>query len=221
MHDKQNKENIPVLTMLQQLRDGILDPKQIAKDTRRQLVEVLYSEDYTIYQVAQIFNCSEKTIQRDLADIRKQNAIVPSASFASEMVGELVSKARQHCSVLGRISKSSNSTPQEKTISSVAGWKIIKELVERLQSLGYLPSRPTEIVGDIFHHSVESDEMTPEEMRRMLASIEDIGKDNDILDEEVITKIESLKVRIAQTEIAQEIGHLEIETDKNKENKDE
>jgi|TARA_B100001971_G_scaffold171231_1_gene163501 hypothetical protein len=219
MQDKQNKENIPVLAMLQQLRDGALDPKQIDKDTRRQLVEVLYSEDYTIYQVAQIFNCSEKTIQRDLADIRKQNALVPSANFASEMIGELVSKARQHCSALGRISKSSNSTPQERILSSVSGWKIFKELVERLQSLGYLPSRPTEIVGDIFHHSENSAEETPEEMRRMLASIEELGKETNILDEEVIVKIESLKVRIAQTEIAQEIRHLEIETDKNMEEK--
>jgi hypothetical protein len=82
-----------------------------------------------------------------------------------------------------------------------------------------LPSRPTEIVGDIFHHSENSAEETPEEMRRMLASIEELGKETNILDEEVIAKIESLKVRIAQTEIVQEIRHLEIETDKNMEDK--
>ena len=136
------------------------------------------------------------------------------------MIGELVSKARQHCSALGRISKSSNSTPQEKILSSVSGWKIFKELVERLQSLGYLPSRPTEIVSDVFYHSENNAEKTPEEMRRMLASIEELGKENGILDEEVITKIESLKARIAQTEIVQEIKHLENETE-NKEDKDE
>ncbi len=53
----------------------------------------------------------------------------------------------------------------------------------------------------------------------MLASIEELGKETNILDEEVIAKIESLKVRIAQTEIVQEIRHLEIETDKNMEEK--
>ena len=93
MRDKQKKENIPVLALLQQLKDGALDPKLIDKDTRRQLVAVLYSEYYTIYQVAQIFDCSEKTIQRDLAHIRKQNALTPSIEFAREMIGELVSKA--------------------------------------------------------------------------------------------------------------------------------
>jgi hypothetical protein len=220
MSDKQNKENIPVLALLQQLKDGALDPKLIDKDTRRQLVAVLYSEYYTIYQVAQIFNCSEKTIQRDLVDIRKQNALTPSIEFAREMIGELVSKARQHCSSLGRLSKNANSSAPERILAEVSGWKIFKELVERLQSLGYLPSRPTEIVSDVFHHSENSDEKTPEEMRRMLASIEELGKENGILDEEVISKIESLKVRIEQTEIVQEIKHLENETE-NKEDKDE
>ncbi len=96
---------------------------------------------------------------------------------------------------MGRLSKTANSSAPERILAEVSGWKIFKELVERLQSLGYLPSRPTEIVSDVFHHSENSDEKTPEEMRRMLASIEELGKENGILDKEVISKIESLKVR--------------------------
>lgn len=211
--------DLPVLSLLQQVKDGSIDPKSINKDERKRLVEVLYSEDYTMYQIAQIFKCSEKTIQRDVAEIRRQNALSPSVEFAKETIGEMLKRARQHCSSLARLGKAGNVTTQEKIVAEVSAWKVFKELVEKLQSLGYLPSRPTEIVSDVFHHSEK--ETGPEEMRQMIATIEQSGKEAGILDEEVKEKIKKLKTRIDQSEIALEIGQLEEKANKIEEQKDE
>jgi len=210
--------NTPGLSLLQQLKEGIIDTKSIDKDTRRQLVEVLHSENYTLYQIAQFFKCSEKTIQRDFVEIRKLNALFPSAEFARELCGEMVTRARQHCASLGRLSKNTDASIQDKIVADVSSWKVFKELIEKLQSLGYLPSRPTEIVSDVFHHSDK--ENTPQEMRQMIDAIEKSGREAGILDEDVKAKIKILKTRISQTEIDLEIKQLKETTNTNKEEHD-
>lgn len=207
--------NMPILSLLQQLKEGLVEPKSIDKDTRRQLAEVLYSESYTIYQIAQVFKCSEKTIQRDLNDIRRKNALTPSVDFAKEIIGEMLSRARQHCSSLARLSKNPNASTQEKILAEISGWKVFKDLIERFQSLGYLPLKPQQVSGDIYHHMLnEEGGESLDEVKKMLTEIESVAKEAGTYTPELNEDLKLLSGRIEKSEVATEVKKLKKEQEK-------
>ena len=115
-----------------------------------------------------------------------------------------------------RLARNKDSSVSEKIQSESAAWKILKELIEKLQSLGYLPSQPKEIIGTFYNRSDADDNNSPQAMLRKLLSIEKTAKDADILDGEVISRIELIKARIEQSEISAEIKQLEAETKESK-----
>jgi hypothetical protein len=147
--------------------------------------------------------------------------MVPNIEFAKQFIGELFNKAMNHHGFLVRLARAKDTASAEKIQAEFAGWKVLKELVEKLQTLGYLPSRPTEIVGTFYHQSNDNDDNSPETMRKMLLGIEEAARDMGLLDSNVSAKIEILKTRIAQSEITEEIKQLEHKTLQVKEKDDE
>lgn len=213
---KTNDNENSAMQLLQEIHSHITDPKLLDKQSRQQCVEMLITEGYTHFQIAQLLKCSEKTIGRDLREIRKRNELSPNVEFAKQLIGELYHKGLSHHNYLVRLARNKDSSVSEKIQSESAAWKILKELIEKLQSLGYLPSQPKEIIGTFYNHSDADDNNSPQAMRRKLLSIEKTAKDADILDGEVISRIELIKARIEQSEISAEIKQLEAETKESK-----
>ena len=205
------------LQMLREINSGLTDPKLLDKQGRQQCTELIVAEGYTRFQIAQLLKCSEKTVSRDLKDIRARNEMVPNIEFAKQFVGEMFQKGMNHHNYLMRLARMKEASISKKMQSELAAWKVLKELIEILQSLGYLPSRPAEVVGTFYHQSNDGEDNSPETMRKMLVNIEDAAKDAGLLDGDVVTKINVLKARIAQSEIAVEIKQLEDKTLKDKE----
>ena len=197
------------------------DPETIDKPNRQQCIELLISEGYTYPQIVQVLKCSEKTIYRDLKEIRKRNELSPNVEFAKQFIGEMFNKALNHQSYLMRLARTKDASISEKALSESAAWKVLKELIEKLQSLGYLPNKPTEVVGNFYHHSAINDECTPVEMKKMLLELEEAGKDAGVLDDGVKAKIKILQTRVEQIEIVQDIKQLEDQTLKKNEEQDE
>ena len=205
----------PILSLIQQIKDGTLNPRTLTKELRQRCIELLTSEGYTEAQIAQILMRSEKTISRDLVDIRAQNAITPDINLAKQIVGDMFKKAMVHHKHLMRLARSPDSTNGEKSQSEFLAWRVLKEVVEKMQTLGYLPLKPQEIVEDIFHHVTNGDgEEGITEAKNMIGEIERAAKESGTLDSETEEKIKDLKIKIEQAEINQEIKKL-----KNKENK--
>jgi len=125
--------------ILQEINAGQLDPKLLDPEGRKRCIEVLMSEGYTISHMAQILKRNEKTIRRDLKEIRARCSLLPSKKFSREFIGRLVLNALNHSGYLMRVGRSKDALPGEKTQAEFAAWKIIKELTEVLQRLGYLP----------------------------------------------------------------------------------
>ncbi len=84
-----NSENpeVPILTMIQQIKDGQLDPKTLNKELRQQCVEILLGEAYSAPSIAQILKRSDKTIRRDIDEIRERNALEPDVNFLKRIAG--------------------------------------------------------------------------------------------------------------------------------------
>ena len=206
---QQNDNDNSAIQLLQDIKAGIINPKFLEKASRQSCVELLVlSEGYTIPQIAQVLECSEKTIGRDLKDINSRHALSPDIDFAKQLIGQAFNKAMNHHSYLMRLARSKEASVSEKMQSEFAAWKVLKELIEKFQTLGYLPMKPTEVIGNFYHHS-EDTEASPEDMRKTLLGLEQAAKEAGVFDEEVMKRVEALKDRISQSEIAKEIKQLE------------
>src|SRR3989338_3720199 len=122
-------QDVPLLSLIQKIKDGSIDPRSITKDQRLQCVSILCSEGYNESSIAQVLNRSEKTIRRDLSDIRSQNALSPDQNLARELVGEMVQKARAHQSRLLRIASNKENKAFERIQAEYAAWRIERELI--------------------------------------------------------------------------------------------
>ena len=164
---------------------------------------------------------SEKTISRDLADIRALNAITPDVNLAKQIIGDMYQKAMVHHKHLMRLARSLDATIGEKSQAEFFAWRVLKEFVEKMQTVGYLPQKPQEIVGEIFHHVSDGDgERDIADAKNMLNEIEHAAQEAGTLDSETEEKIKALKRKIELAEINQEVNKLTKKDDKPKDEKE-
>jgi len=201
-------EELLILTGLQRIKDGLLDPKTLSKEGRQPYVEVLFSEEYTEMQIAEILKVSEKTIQRDIKDIRDRNSLSPDVAQAKQIIGDFFKKALLHHSRLVRLSREQDISNDNKIQAEFFAWRILKEMVTVMQSLGYLPLKPQEIVSDIYHHQEGGDSRTYEQLKQDLKDIERVSRDTGTLDPKIENGIKLLQQRIEKAEIAENIADL-------------
>ncbi|MEI6092919.1 MAG: ECF-type sigma factor [bacterium] len=150
--EKKQFDDEPILSLIQGVKDGRVDPSTIDKDIRIKCVEVLWLEGYKISEMAQVLKCSDKTIKRDLNEIREINAISPDVNLAKTIIGEYLLKARNSHSYLSRLARSKEGSINEKAQAEYYAHMVASDSISKLQSLGYLPNAARAVVGDIFHH---------------------------------------------------------------------
>ncbi len=215
---KQNNEEASVLKLLQQIKDKTLSPKNISRDMRPFMIGYLILDGWSHPQVAQLFECSEKTIQRDLRDFETLNQVSPSPEFIRKKVGYFLAASENQIAALLRIARSPNASNPEKIAAEVSAWKIRVDTMSKLQSVGYIPIQAHQVNADIVHHLSDAQEQTPEQLRLALDDIERDGKEAGVLDSVAEKQIKAIRVKIQRFELSQEIVELKNET-KTKEEK--
>jgi len=204
MQPNDTEKEQPILGLIQQLKDGRLDPETIDKDLRQQCVEVFLGEGMTVSSIAQIFEKCEKTIRRDIEEIRERNALTPDINLAKKTIGEMVMYARMHRDHLMRLARVKDASVAERSQAEYLAARVGLELISKMQSLGYLPSKPTAIVGDVFHHFNGSDMAgLLDEISKQVIEVEKIASETGVIPKEIegdltevkgfIKKAESLK----------------------------
>lgn len=141
------QDNISVHRTIQQIREGRFDPKTLSKINRQACVEVLFLEGYQEASLAYLFKVVDRTIRRDKEDIRRKNALENNPERVKELIGELLQKARNHHASLKRLSSTQGASVSERAQAEFASWRVEKEVIEKLQSLGYLPSKDAKIIS--------------------------------------------------------------------------
>lgn len=207
--------------LLQEINSGLTDPALLDKPSRQQCIELLIAEGYTHAQIAQLLKCSEKTVSRDIKETRARNELTPSVPFAKQFIGDMFKKAMNHHSYLMRLARTKDVPAGDKIQAEAAAWKVIKEVVEKLQSLGYLPCRPQEVVGDIFHHLDDRGEQTLSEIKKMIAELEAVSSEDGAGNEALFAEINGLKKRLTKAEIATEVTKLAEKQKEESQNKED
>lgn len=139
----------PVVTLIQHLKDGSVHPSTLTKEQRLSCVEVMYVEGYSLSQIAQVVERSEKTIKRDLAEIHARNALNPSLELARQMIGKILLRSEAHQARLMRLARGSEGSVSERAQAEYMAWQVQKDTAVLTQSLGYLPQRPQQVIGEL------------------------------------------------------------------------
>jgi hypothetical protein len=218
--DMNDQKESPHLLILQQIKDGTLDPKTLSTDLRKEFVEIMRDEGYTTSQMARSFEVTDRQIRRDVDWVKKKNSVEPSIEFAKEFVGDMIKKALVHHDYFVRLSNGDISAA-DKIQARASAWRIIEGLAEKLQTLGFLPMKPTTIVGDVYHHNKGGDSRTYEQLRQDIQEIERVAKETGTLDPKTEEGIKLLQQRVEKAEIVEEIADLNKSKDGDQNNKEE
>ncbi len=119
-----------VVDILKRIREGLLDPKQISISDRRVCVAYLRLEGCIQEEIAQIFKVHRQTIIRDEKANRLEAAKLVDEIDVKSTAGNLIVWAVHLAAMALR----------EKDYG--LAWKIQRDLISDLQSLGFLPRSP-------------------------------------------------------------------------------
>ena len=210
----------PVSFYIQEIHNGNIKASSLPPEIIEQIVEVLYAEGSSTTQIAQLLDRTDRTVRRYLEEIRKKNALTPNLEQAKQFVGELVQKARISHAYLMRLARSKDGSIAEKAQAEFDAWRIIKEMIEKLQDLMYLPKKSSTLTADIYHHHEEGGETkTYAQLKEDLREIEKVAKEAGTLDPKLKENIKLLQERIEKSEISEKI--VDLKKDKNNEDKKE
>jgi len=198
-----NTSDAPAVTLIQRLKDGSVHPSTLTKEQRLACVEIMYGEGYSFSQIAQLVERSEKTIKRDLADIAAKNALNPSAELARQIVGRIMLRSEAHKSRLMRLARGSEGSVGERVQAEYLAWQVEKDTTVLLQTLGYLPQRPQQVIGDVIHHvSGEEGELSFDQMAQRLQELESVTKAAGTFTPELAQQITALTLKLEHAKLA-------------------
>lgn len=222
-NEKFREEEISTNVLLQKIKSGEKDPRTLKTGDRQICVDALIlQEGFKHAQAAQLLRCSERTISRDVDAINKHNSIRPSFEFSEKLVGKMQVRSEIHVSHLMRLARSNEGSVAERAQAEFLAWRVLKESMDKLQTLGYLPVVAQHIKGEFFYHNEEgSGEKDISELKKAVDAIEATAKETGTFDAETEEQIRQLKSKIEKMEIESEIDKLDKDQDKKQEDQNE
>ncbi|MFA7254678.1 MAG: sigma factor-like helix-turn-helix DNA-binding protein [Candidatus Omnitrophota bacterium] len=185
-------DDIPILTIIQKIKDKQLDPKLLSMEECVQCAEALMLEGYSEAQIAQVLSCSQRSVKRYLERIREKNSLKPDVGLALKLIGAMSTSAEIHRAYLMRLARRTDGSISEKLQAEFMAWTVIKQKTELLQSLGYLPMQAKQVIGDFFHHA-EGEQLSAEELRKKIELTEIVALQCGEIPAELKEKLAELK----------------------------
>ena len=146
------KQDPPILDLIQEIKDGRLNFSSLDKEGKIRCIQLLLDGGQTVPQIAQFLKRSDRQIQRYKEVIQKINARIFGPKFSAQFAGDTVAKEEFSHNFLIRLLMNKEVKVADKIKAIAVALQHRIELGKWLQSMGYLPSQPQKIVGDLFHH---------------------------------------------------------------------
>jgi len=184
-------DGLQTLALLQGIRNGSIDPKSLRPDERRPLVSLLMAEGQSTAEIAHVLKASDRIIQLDKKALREENTLTKDSALVKQMTGRLVTEA-DLCIERIRKSARGNDTPASvKVDAEHRCFQIFEKTIERLQSLGFLPTATQKVAAELIYQTEEvlNLEQIDKEVRR-LQLIEGNPSEKEKTENEIITQFE-------------------------------
>jgi DNA-binding CsgD family transcriptional regulator len=196
--------------LLREIQAGKTAGVNLAAADRRRIVEHLTAEGYGTQEVAEILKVADRTIQRDRAAIREQNAIKADPALVPIIVGNMMAQAEASASRLRRIARDKETPPSSRVEAESAAWHVTRTCIETLQELGYLPKAPKQVFGQMITTTVDGNMdllVELKQSREELERLRGITRDPDTL-ASVNLSLEQVGQQLALVAAKQVIGNV-------------
>jgi len=145
-----NTDNILVFETLQKIKNGLLDPRTLSKSERLACVEVLLFEGHHHSLIASLLKKCDRTIGRDIVEIRKRNALKATPELTQILIGEFIANARNQYSRFKQIAREGNASIREKIQAEFSAWRVYYDMIDKLHSVGFiLPAHCQEDIANL------------------------------------------------------------------------
>jgi|GEM_PF-5710590 len=126
------------LDLLRALRSGAIAGKALGREQRRQCVEKLWIEDLSVSEIAVLVDRCEKTVHRDIKEIRRQNALHQSCKLGPEILGEYRVRMEASMVRLSKLIRDPAASIPDKISAINSSMTIWDRFVERLATVGLI-----------------------------------------------------------------------------------
>lgn len=200
-------EERSALDIVRAINSGELDARQLSTEDRQACVEHLLSEALSIPEMAQILLRSERTIARDRKAIQLANAIEHDPQLVGVMAGRILTEADQCISRIRKVCRKNEAPHSVRVDGERACFQIVSEAVQRLQSLGYLPTAAHQLHATL-SHSV-SDVPKYEELTLQIKQLREIDQSCvHPFTEDLRNRLEQLDQTKDRAQLAELVGDL-------------
>ncbi|MEM9084167.1 MAG: hypothetical protein AAGB34_11270 [Planctomycetota bacterium] len=139
-----------VLQIIRAIKSGELNPGKLSSDERRLCVQhFLYIEGLGVMEIALILHVSDRTIRRDRKVIHESNAIKADPELAGIYAGRLHAEMEACQQRIRKISRDQSVSASARIDAERQCFDMLDSTIERLQSLGILPTASQAIQADI------------------------------------------------------------------------
>jgi predicted DNA-binding protein YlxM (UPF0122 family) len=216
-----SEETPSPITLVRDLQSGRISATSLSTEARQVCVEYLGNEGYSVGEIAEVLKISIRTIHRDRDQIKSAHAVVFTPDIVEQQVGQLVQHADQAIQRLRRIAREKDCPHAARVEAVRSTWTVVKELTEKLQSLGYLPTAAHQIRADLTHHIDEppSFDQMQAEVKQLELVIEQSGTSDDKLGQLLGQVKTSLNQFVLSGQIAEIKDALDKEGNNNADNK--
>lgn len=137
-HHKQSKyRQMPELNLIKEIEEGRIKPRNLKFEERLAIVAVKRFEGETNYQIAKFLDCSSRTIDRYINKLKRRDTALVKNVTVERFAGNLIRIAEQ---LRQRALRNNNVE---------TAWRIECELMDKLQSLGFIYKKPFEFEGKV------------------------------------------------------------------------
>ncbi len=193
LNDNGLGESEPLVSAVQFFDDAYSTRKILSQEDRLEVVDGMRLAGHSIAEIADATGVSEKTVKRDIEEIKKRNALKLNPAFATEMVGELIRKAGQHWQSLKSMARDQSGKTNERILAEKLAWDVELNLCRELREMGYLPSAPKTVMGQISHQVNVSADNTWEEIFQQFQQLKELAVDhNGVVNVEIQQTLELL-----------------------------
>ncbi|MCZ2110857.1 MAG: hypothetical protein LC118_15035 [Dehalococcoidia bacterium] len=176
-----------VRSLLRQIQQESLSPRNLAPRDRQACVSHLTAEGYGAPEIAEILKVSERTVARDRKAVLEANALQQDPALVGQLAGRLMAEAELAIGRIRRVARDKDCPPSVRIDGETRCWQILREFVQSLQSLGYLPTAAQRIEADLTHRAGEIP--TPESLEAEFVQIVQIQQacrpDDAILQQQI------------------------------------
>lgn len=144
------RTNDSVIKLIRQIKAGTLRGRMLAPPDRQRCVEHLTWEGVSAPEIAEILGLSERTVNRDRAQVRSDNAISRNPALAGELAGVIMQQSERAAATLRRLGKDPATPASVRVETERIAFEMRRQAIQTLQSLGYLPTAAQEFRGEFY-----------------------------------------------------------------------